>query len=932
MSDKQKISVLLRKRKKEENQSEKKDSDRERKIIIFRKNSALVIYVKRVNDIFYIIKRLNMPYFYYYGKKLYFNYDKNIDFFWSKKENKILYESEINYLLSYDNFLAFHENHEPKNMKFYSDFCFPYYYFSDDAQEQFVNNLDEEVINQLKHTRHFNDYKIVKFFGPRKNGKSTIVYYYFSMRRYIPLNEMYYIEDINNTKKFDANDLGYINEDNSEESNEQIIDELSDKIFNETEIGIEEEKNNKYFIKKNYDNSFKRIEGLNTNAEIEFLDNINLEDLNIFTNMNEINAELVEDEFKNYKDKIFLKEFYFTRNDTIGFFRSCYLNHTFLQSEKNKDVIKAALQFEFSGLFKSYKVYKFFINKFNDFYKPSNNIIDIGVFIIDFMKKYNSKNRRYFIILDGITKDLIDQLKNLENMVRKEDECFLIELYDNEGINEKFENEIINNNKNKDELIIYCENYCEYNGNLNLSEEEKIFLSNYFDKNLYYYKRYINWKKNNNGKDKEIFLNEIKNETQTELLKGFTCEEEGKIFYKYVYINTNGLSKRISNENIIKKLNLNYFFILKGKEKLKLKTLPFIKDILKNYSSTHLKNIIYEDYFISLEEYIKGGIFEDIIKNEIKEFFYNYVKDKNSFQEININRLVDNEIYTFYDKNTIKKILELKNSFKSIKSKINNEQFIFKNKVTILYCVQNAKHYDLGVLFYDTLFIFQITINKNNNNINELIEYLDIDTNYITNKLELLTNEINIIDKIYVYLVNIDFESLYEKKNDKINKDYILINKNKNKKMKEILNNKNIQIIYYSHNCELYDNENNKILSFPMVNDKNIYFNFKSKAFNYKIELLFKKEKVLNHIKECKNLPKFIKRETINYYSLFYPGLKVPKNSILYFNYPTLNISFFKIENKYYDFYFKKSNINYDTKKLSSNKRIVFIFSYLPSA
>ena len=99
---------------------------------------------------------------------------------------------------------------------------------------------------------------------------------------------------------------------------------------------------------------------------------------------------------------------------------------------------------EFSGLFKSYKVYKFFINKFNDFYNESKSINDIAEFIINFMEKYKKQNIRYFIVLDSITKDLIEQLKKLENIFRNTSNCFLVEIYENEGVNEKFENEVIN--------------------------------------------------------------------------------------------------------------------------------------------------------------------------------------------------------------------------------------------------------------------------------------------------------------------------------------------------------------------------------------------------------------------------------------------------------------------------------------------------------
>ena len=293
-----------------------------------------------------------------------------------------------------------------------------------------MNNLDADVIDKLKDTRYLDDFKIVKFFGPQKNGKSTIVYYYFGMRRYIPLNEMFYIEDINNTEEFDEKDPKYYKKSINDTSNNQIdiCDELSKEIPNELNNNNEEneeQKNNKYFIRIDYNNSFKRKEGLNANSQIPLLSNENFVDLNVFSITNKMDDKFNENNLKEYNNKIFEKEFYFTINDTIGFFRSCYLNNKYLQSKYPEDIKMDSLQMEFSGLFKSYKVYKFFINKFNDFYNESKSIIDIAEFIIIFMEKYKKKNIRYFIVLDSITKDLIEQLKKLENNVRNTSNCFL---------------------------------------------------------------------------------------------------------------------------------------------------------------------------------------------------------------------------------------------------------------------------------------------------------------------------------------------------------------------------------------------------------------------------------------------------------------------------------------------------------------------------
>ena len=207
-------------------------------------------------------------------------------------------------------------------------------------------------------------------------------------------------------------------------------------------------------------------------------------------------------------------------------------------------------------------------------------------------------------------------------------------------------------------MIIYHDSYCEYDESFDLNEDDKIFILNNFNNNLYYLEMFMNWKNQNKNKEKEIFLNELEEQIKAELLNEFSTNEEGKLFFRYLYINV--INNTIKNENIIKKLNLDYFYIRNNNGKNKLITLPFIENILKKLSETPLKNVIYEDYFFKLEEYIKGGIFEDIIKNEIKKIFYNNVKDENDYQEINIKRLVDNKIYAFYSREHIEKILKSK--------------------------------------------------------------------------------------------------------------------------------------------------------------------------------------------------------------------------------------------------------------------------------
>lgn len=913
-------NYLMKKRKKElEEEYEEKDSDRERIICIYRQNSRLIIHIKKKSDFFYIIKNLNMPYFYQDGKKIYFNFDKNVSYFWSKRENKILYESSIKMIVSKDSFFAFHKNHKPAKMKYYSDFGCPYYYFSEDENENFINNLDEEVINELKETRDSDEYKIIKLYGPKKNSKSTIVYYYFSMRRYIPLNEMNYIEDIDNEKDFNSNDPQYIKmADNPNKKDKvDIIDLLVKESDNKLKKGL-----NKYYISEIYDKIIKREENLELNYEIPFIKEEKCDELNIFSKHDEFN----KNNYKNYKNKIFKKEFYFTENDTIGFFRSCYLSHKYLQNKDFSDIDKIeTLHYEFSGLFKSYRVYKLFIAKFDDFFNKNKNIIDIGEFILDFMQTYKDNDIRFFIIFDDITKELIKQLESFENKVKSDKNCYLIEIFSNNETNEIFYKEVINSENDEKVQVIYKKNYGKFNDFSNINKSDIEFLVKYFEDNIYYCKEFIKWKKNNSKIDNNIFLNIITDEVKKELFQGFSFEDEAKVFYRYILSHV--LNKKIENEKIIQKINLDYFFLNKRKNKYELQALPFIENILKNIVYSPLKNILFENYFIDLEEYIKGGILEDIIKDQLREIFFNKAKNKSDFQEINIKRLIDNEIYTYYDKNTIKTILECKKSFKSLKSKINLEKLKFKKKITILNCIQNAKHYDFGIIYNNILFLFQISINKNEENLLELFEYLYLDIFYIINKLEILTDEMDIIDKIYVYLANIDMEAFLENnKNEKI-MQYIQQNKNNNERMKSFVGKTQIAPIYLSTNFEFIDS-NSKKVDFCSLNENFLYIQTKVNSINYLLETSINQTKYLNLLKRSNKLESFIDKNSIQFYSLDYPKLIMPKNYILYVEFPALEKAFIKIKNRYYD-----TNLNllkniYDFNNIKQEPHRIFIYSY----
>ena len=514
----------------------------------------------------------------------------------------------------------------------------------------------------MKDTRYYDDKKIIRFFGPKKNGKSTLVYYYFGMRRYIPIKEMNKIEDVtdyNNTNlDIYSNNINLNENDNTEEND-------NNDIFN----------NNNYFKSQYYNDALKN-EKMNADSDIPFLDDKLGDSLKAFVIKSyDLNKEKVNKINKINKNNIFKNEFYRTENDTIGFFRSCYLNNDFLKNNKYPEDFKLkTLYFEFEGLFKSYRIYKLFISQFNDFFLFPNNIVEIGEFILQFMKQYNQYGIRYFIIFDSISYDLLDELKKFEKEARKDRNCYIIELFNNDKITNFFYENIINENIEKDILILYSKNFSNLELVQDLDLDEKNFLIDNFGESLYYYQKYKKWKKNNNNNNYQDFLLENRNEIKNELLKGFVDNNEAKAFYKFIYLNI-VYKNSAMDEKIIKNLNLNYFFVKKKDQTFKLDTLPFIKDIIKDFSQDSIKSFLDTQFFINCDEFIKGGIIEDIAKEEIKDIFKMNAINKSDYQEIEIHRLLDNEIYTLYTEDIIKLILNKKKKISRNEKKIFEEKF-----------------------------------------------------------------------------------------------------------------------------------------------------------------------------------------------------------------------------------------------------------------
>ena len=180
----------------------------------------------------------------------------------------------------------------------------------------------------------------------------------------------------------------------------------------------------------------------------------------------------------------------------------------------------------------------------------------------------------------------------------------------------EFYNDVIESKIEKNIQILYYINYSFINKIENIDQKEKEFLINNFGQNLYYYQLFMKWKKKHHKNNYEEFVIEIMKNTKDELLKEFTFKDEGKTFYRYILSNI--LNKKICDEKFIKKINFDYFYIEKIKDKKYiLKTFPFVEEILKKNAETSLNSLLYNEYFLNCEEFVRG-IIEDICKDEIK--------------------------------------------------------------------------------------------------------------------------------------------------------------------------------------------------------------------------------------------------------------------------------------------------------------------------
>ena len=117
------------------------------------------------------------------------------------------------------------------------------------------------------------------------------------------------------------------------------------------------------------------------------------------------------------------------------------------------------------------------------------------------------------------------------------------------------------------------------------------------------------------------------------------------------------------------------------------------------------------------------------------------------------------------------------------------------------------------------MLLFQVTINKKNILINEIINFLSIDINYIVKKIEDLTNEKNIINEIYCFFVLANMDSIYQNNRDNSLRRLILDNIKNNERMEKLIKNTEFGLLFLGKNGKIYDEEMN-LLSEGIIPEK----------------------------------------------------------------------------------------------------------------
>ncbi len=864
---------------------------RNRVIAIYKSNKRVLIYFKNKNEFSNYIQSLYFPYFYNNNlEPIFLQYSYSVKLFWDKIDYKIIYETPRSEdYLTQKTFQNFHRQIKEEKIKNYVNFCDVYEaYFK--KNDKFYNNFNQTLIDNLKELRY--DYKkIIRFFGPLGCGKSTLIYYFFALKRFVPLEESDFINDLNE-------------------------DEENNNIYN-----LRQEIRNKNEIVELYNNNLKK-------DILKVNENIPLFNYQLYQYLKQLKENDDDDDNLKYSEELdsdsntlYEKEFKYTKHDVVNSMRHIYINLDFFLNINDSNYLRYIRKYELQGLFKRYSVFSYCFNSLNSHNIDPKDIFSFVKFIINFMKEINKKIR-YFIIIDQINISQLNEIKELENIVKEDNNCRIIEIFKNNNIGDFLYENLINDKENTfHNLLMYGLSYTQ----INYSKIYSIPIQNedykeLFGENIMYYNQFINY--NNN---KIVLIENIKNTIKQKMLDCLPIKKISSVIYNILL---KYLDEYSDNTELIKYVNFDYFLIdlNVSKDKFQLKLVsPILKDIIDELSKIESKDILLTDFFLTTEEFVKGDIVEKTFNEILANMLFSKYKEK--FQTIFINRIVENKVTDLYSMKQIRKLLTKKYIYQEIKNKYKN--YKLENKCTLFNQKKNAKHYDSYCKIFKKLGIFQTTINKTKQSIKELISFHVIDTNFIIKKLKDFSLDCDITE-LYSFLVLLDMNEL--KDNNKYNQ---LIQKNQknNEKMIKIIQNSNFNYIYLTLKGELLDKNKNHIkdiedIFLPKYNTYDIY-----KA-SYQLELVNNQNlisKFLILLNKSKKIKAIFEDKQIVFYKKYYDGMILDNENYIYVViYPNFNDedNYIKINDCYYDIKAKyQIDIPIDKKNKKYNKwKKIFIF------
>lgn len=897
---KNKFNVVCEKKKNQRNISNNNSnsSGNIRTIIVYKNNEKIVFktdslqkfqkFVFCFNCLFYVVK----------GVKHYLLENKSIELFFLNNDFHTLYDTDYKNEFTEEQFKISHNFPKRKDCKIISDFCFfPDYVFSTNDHKYFYTAKwsPNRVLKFYRFTKknyvmreEFNNCsnpKILKIYGPKGTGKSTLVYAFFATMSSIEIN----------------------------------LDKIDNKILNQNEIKLKEfvliSKENVVIKKiKNSQNVLQEVDALdieNLNDSNDSKENIittnnnniniieNEESENIITTNNNVESEdNKKDENDLLENLYYLKEFKSGKNNEDYYFlSSLYIDLDKERTPELSKINKNYFEVELMQLFKTYKFYQYLlIYLYGD---KKDNIFDRLKQIIKFMLEAKN-NRNYFIILDHISEKEQKEIIELETYSYKDPFCYLIELpliiTREEKINflkdiylketdelESYDRKdyISYIKRNSNYGIIYSTNF--YKPEINDDDEDdKIFKKN-FGENIYLY---CLWKYNNEKIAINNFITQIL-EDLIQIFKEYYNNDENELALNIrTLLDIVENKKDVDNINFLSRLPLEYFVIINNNNKYRLEySFPLVSQILKNLNISDGLQILKTRNFITyFDNYVKGGIIEKVFVETIEKN-YNKILNRN-LEIINIEKMLDNQIRDYFNYEEVKYILGKNNKFMEIYRNKNN----LKNKNIIFKQVQNAKHYDLGIKLFNkgnNYFFCQISYHKSHDDLINFLNFMYIDLNYMINKLIYFCDEEKeSIIGIYIIFILMDLSSYKLENITNIESEIIHENKNNNSALISKLNNYKIDYLMLDSNGNLTQ-EGKIIESIPFKFNLVNQFNLKIKELRIK--------KINTEKKYTEIFKKILKKKKL--VLLFYsPFHKKKKGNIMINIFEDSNLNYYEIE------------------------------------